>query len=96
MQNGKKVASTVVCYQTVQVIPVNRTRRLLSDMHGMDASEASIMKIIHGMAQELESVADVIQKKAANDPLVTTHLDETGFRAAEKGRQFAASDSRHQ
>ena len=84
VQYGKRVASTVVYYQTVQVVPVNRTRRLLSDMHGMDASEASIMKMIHGMARGFEPVADVIQKKAANDPLATTHLDETGFRAAEK------------
>ena len=29
-------------------------------------------------------MADEIQKKTASDPLVTTHLDETGFRTAEK------------
>ena len=84
VQYGERVASTVAYYQTVQVIPVNRTGRLLSDMHGMDVSEASIMKMIRGMAQGLESVNDVIQKRAASDPLATTHLDETGFRAAEK------------
>ena len=84
VQYGERVASTVAYYQTVQVVPVNRTRRLLSDMHGMDASEASIMKMIRGMARGFEPVADVIQKKAASDPLATTHLDETGFRAAEK------------
>ena len=80
VQYGERVASTVAYYQTVQVVPVNRTRRLLSDMHGMDASEASIMKMIRGMARGFEPVADVIQKKAASDPLATTHLDETGFR----------------
>ena len=84
VQYGERVASFVAYSQTVQVIPVNRTGRLLSDMHGMDVSEASIMKMIRGMARGLEPVADVIQKKAASDPLVTTHLDETGFRAAEK------------
>ena len=46
VQYGERVASTVAYYQTVQVIPVNRTGRLLSDMHGMDVSEASIMKMI--------------------------------------------------
>ena len=66
VQYGERVASTVPYYQTVQVVPVNRTRRLLSDMHGMDVSEASIMKMIRGMARGFEPVADVIQKKAAS------------------------------
>ena len=84
VQYGERVAAIVVYNQTVQVMPVNRTGRMLSDIHGMDVSQASIMKMVSNKARELESVADVIQKKASSDPLVTTHLDETGFRAAEK------------
>ena len=84
VQYGERVAAIVVYNQTVQVMPVNRTGRMLSDIHGMDVSQASIMKMVSNKARELESVADVIQKKESSDPLVTTHLDETGFRAAEK------------
>ena len=84
VQYGERVAAIVVYNQTVQVMPVNRTGRMLSDIHGMDVSQASIMKMVSNKARELESVADVIQKKASSDPLVTTHLDETGFRVAEK------------
>ena len=84
VQYGERVAAIVAYNQTVQVIPVNRTGRMLSDIHRMDVSEATIMKMISNMARGLEPVADVIQKKASSDPLVTTHLDETGFRAAEK------------
>ena len=84
VQYGKRVAAFVVYKQTVQVMPVNRTGRMLSDIHGMDVSDASIMKMVSNKARELEPVADAIQKKASSDPLVTTHLDETGFRAAEK------------
>ena len=84
VQYGKRVAAFVVYNQTVQVMPVSRTGRMLSDIHQMDVSQASIMKMVSNKARELEPVADVIQKKASSDPLVTTHLDETGFRAAEK------------
>ena len=84
VQYGERVAAVVAYNQTVQVIPVNRTAKMLKDIHQANVSEASIIKMISNMARGLEPVADVIQKKAASDPLVTTHLDETGFRAAEK------------
>ena len=84
VQYGESVAAFVAYYQTVHMIPINRTCRLLNDIHGTNASEASIMKMIRGKAQGLESVADLIQKKITDDPLITIHLDETGFRTAEK------------
>ena len=84
VQYGERIASFVAYYQTVHVIPVNRIARMFNDMHKMIVSEATIMKMISGKARGYESVADLIQKKTASDPLVTTHLDETGFRAANK------------
>ena len=84
VQYGERVAAVAAYNQTVQVIPVNRFVRILSDIHRMDVSEASIMKMVSNHARRLEPVADMIQKKASSDPLITTHLDETGFRAAEK------------
>ena len=84
VQYGERVASFVAYCQTVQVIPVNRTVRILSDMYKINMSEATVIKMSRDKARGLEPVADVIHKKAASDPLVTTHLDETGFRTAEK------------
>ena len=71
-------------YQTVHVIPVNRLVRVLNDMHQMKLSEATLMKMIGNMARRLGPVADLLQKKIAGNPLATTHLDETGFRAENK------------
>ena len=81
---GKTVASFAAYYQTVYVIPVNRLVRVLNDMHQMKLSEATLMKMIGYMARRLGSVVDLLQKKIASNPLVTTHLDETGFRAENK------------
>ena len=50
----------------------------------MKASEATVMKMIGDSAQRLKPVYDLLQKKIAGDPNITTHLDETGFRTEEK------------
>ena len=84
VQYGKTVASFAAYYQTVHVIPVNRLVRVLNDMHQMKLSEATLMKMIGDMARRLGPVANLLQKKIAGNPLVTTHLDETGFRAESK------------
>ena len=84
VQYGKRVASVVTYYQTSQVIPVNRMVKILMDMHGMKTSEASVMKMISDSARRLKPAADLLQKKVAGNPLATTHLDETGFRTADK------------
>ena len=84
VQYGKKVASFVTYYQTSQVVPGNRLVDILRDMHGMKASEATVMKMIRDSAQRLKPVHDLLQKKIADDPNITTHLDETGFRTEEK------------
>ena len=80
VQYGKRVASYVTYYQTSQVVPGNRLVEILRDMHGMKASEATVMKMIGDSAP----VYDLLQKKIAGDPNITTHLDETGFRTEEK------------
>ena len=84
VQYGKRVASYVTYYQTSQVVPGNRLVEILRDMHGMKASEATVMKMIGDSAQRLKPVYDLLQKKIAGDPNITTHLDETGFRTEEK------------
>ena len=93
VQYGKTVASFAAYYQTVHVIPVNRLVRVLNDMHQMKLSEATLMKMIGDMARRLGPVADLLQKKIAGNPLVTTHLDETGFRAEDKFRWIHTTSS---
>ena len=53
VQYGERIASFVAYYQTVHVIPVNRTVRMLSDMYKINMSEATVIKMSRDKARGL-------------------------------------------
>jgi transposase len=75
---GSRLESTVVYYRQEQHMSYERTKRALSDLHGVKLCEGSIDKITQRAGKEAlkqtEPIQETIQKSAV------VHSDETGSR----------------
>ncbi len=75
---GARVEATVVYYRQEQHLSYERTKKALSDLHGVKLAEGSIDKILQRAGQEAQKQTQPIQ--AALQSSAVVHSDETGSR----------------
>jgi transposase len=66
-----------------QLLPLHRTTEVLSDLLGVQMSEATVGDLIQRSADHLEGVEQQIKEALIQAPVI--HQDETGIRIAAKG-----------
>ncbi len=82
VQYGSRIQNSIVYLQNYQLLPEDRLAEAMKDLFGVSVTTGTVANIARRTAKKLkETVANIA------DRVVTakvTHLDETGFRIAEK------------
>ena len=83
IQYGPRIGAIAVYLTQQQLLPLERTGEVLSDLLGVQMSEATVGELIQRTASQLGGVEQQI--KAALIAAAVIHQDETGVRVAGKG-----------
>ena len=83
IQYGPKIAAIAVYLTQHQLLPLERTCEVLSDVLGAQMSEATVGELIQRTACQLAPVEQQIKEALISAPVL--HQDETGVRVAGKG-----------
>ena len=81
---GSRLEATVVYYRQQQHMSYERTKKALSDLHGVKLCEGSIDKITQRAGKEALQQAQLIQEAIRSSAVV--HSDETGCRVDSQNR----------
>jgi transposase len=82
IQYGPRVGAVAVYLSQQQLLPLQRTTEVLSDLLGVQMSEATVGELIQRSACELAPVEQQIKEALIAAPVI--HQDETGLRVAGK------------
>jgi transposase len=82
VQYGPNVTAVAVYLTQHQMLPVQRTSDLITDMFGLSFSAASVQQAIVDAAERLAPTVDAIADALRKAPVV--HADETGMRVESK------------
>jgi transposase len=82
IQYGPRVGAVAVYLSQQQLLPLQRTTEVLSDLLGVQMSEATVGELIQRSACELAPVEQQIKEALIAAPVL--HQDETGLRVAGK------------
>ncbi len=83
IQYGPRIAAVAVYLTQQQLLPLERTCEVLSDLLGVQMSEATVGELIQRTACQLAGVEHQIKEALIEAPVL--HQDETGVRVAGKG-----------
>jgi transposase len=83
IQYGPRIAAVAVYLSQQQLLPLERTCEVLSDLLGVQMSEATVGELIQRTACQLGPVEQQIKEALIKSPVL--HQDETGVRVAGKG-----------
>src|SRR5712691_3567991 len=83
IQYGPRIGAVAVYLTQQQLLPLERTCEVLSDLLGVQMSEATVGELIKRTACELAPVEPQIKEALIEAPVI--HQDETGVRVAGKG-----------
>ena len=83
IQYGPRIGAVAVYLTQQQLVPLERTAEVLSDLLGVQMSEATVGELIQRTACELAPVEQQIKEALISAPVL--HQDETGVRVAGKG-----------
>ncbi|HEY6409137.1 MAG TPA: IS66 family transposase [Ktedonobacteraceae bacterium] len=83
IQYGPRVGAVAVYLSQQQLLPLQRTCEVLSDLLGVQMSEATVGELIQRTACQLAPVEQQIKEALISAPVL--HQDETGVRVAGKG-----------
>jgi transposase len=78
VQHGPRLKAAMVYLHARQLIPMNRTASVLSDLLGIEVSEIAVQRACEQAAQALEPVIDDIKEALKAAPVA--NADETGIR----------------
>lgn len=78
VQYGPNLRSVATYLGGYQLLPYHRTRELISDLFGIDLSEATLVNMINRCAGLLKEVVERIRRLVKGSPVI--NLDETGRR----------------
>ena len=82
IQYGPRIGAIAVYLTQQQLLPLERTCEVLSDLLGVQMSEATVGELIQRTACELAPVEQHIKEALISAPVI--HQDETGMRVAGK------------
>lgn len=83
IQYGPRIGAVAVYLTHQQLLPLERTTEVLSDVLGVQMSEATVGDLIQRTACQLAPVEHQIKEALIESPVI--HQDETGMRVAGKG-----------
>ncbi len=83
IQYGARIGAVAVYLTQQQLLPLERSCEVLSDLLGVQMSEATVGELIQRTACELAPVEQQIKEALIEAPVI--HQDETGVRVAGKG-----------
>ena len=83
IQYGPRIGAVAVYLTQQQLLPLERTCEVLSDLLGVQMSEATVGELIQRTACQLAPVEQQIKEALIESPVL--HQDETGVRVAGKG-----------
>jgi transposase len=83
IQYGPRIGAVAVYLSQQQLLPLERTTEVLSDVLGGQMSEATVGELIQRTASQLVGVEQQIKEALIQAPVI--HQDETGMRVAGKG-----------
>jgi transposase len=83
IQYGPRIGAVAVYLSQQQLLPLERTAEVLSDLLGVQMSEATVGELIQRTASHLVGVEQQIKEALIQAPVI--HQDETGMRVAGKG-----------
>jgi transposase len=83
IQYGPRIGAVAVYLTHQQLLPLERTCEVLSDLLGVQMSEATVGELIQRTACQLAPVEQQIKEALIEAPVI--HQDETGVRVAGKG-----------
>jgi transposase len=83
IQYGPRIGAMAVYLSQQQLLPLQRTTEVLSDLLGVQMSEATVGDLIQRTAQLLAPVEQQIKEALIEAAVI--HQDETGMRVAGKG-----------
>jgi transposase len=83
IQYGPRIGAVAVYLTQQQLLPLERTCEVLSDLLGVQMSEATVGDLIKHTACQLAGVEQQIKEALTEAPVI--HQDETGVRVAGKG-----------
>jgi transposase len=83
IQYGPRIGAVAVYLTQQQLLPLERTCEVLSDLLGVQMSEATVGELIQRAACQLVGVEQQIKEALIEAPVI--HQDETGVRVAGKG-----------
>ena len=83
IQYGPRIGAVAVYLTHQQLVPLERTCEVLSDVLGVQMSEATVGELIQRTACALAGVEQQIKEALLEAPVI--HQDETGVRVAGKG-----------
>lgn len=83
IQYGPRIGAVAVYLTQQQLLPLERSCEVLSDLVGAQMSEATVGELIQRAARELAPVEQQIKEALIQAPVI--HQDETGMRVAGKG-----------
>jgi transposase len=83
IQYGPHIGAVAVYLSQQQLLPLERTAEVLSDLLGVQMSEATVGELIQRTASHLLGVEQQIKEALMQAPVL--HQDETGMRVAGKG-----------
>jgi transposase len=83
IQYGARIGAMAVYLTQYQLLPLQRTTEVLSDVVGVQMSEATVGELIQRTASQLVGVEQQIKEALIQAPVM--HQDETGMRVGGKG-----------
>jgi transposase len=83
IQYGPRIGAVAVYLSQQQLLPLERSCEVLSDLLGVQMSEATVGQLIQRTACQLVGVEQQIKEALIEAPVI--HQDETGVRVAGKG-----------
>jgi transposase len=83
IQYGPQIGAVALYLSQQQLLPLERTCEVLSDLLGVQMSEATVGELIQRTACQLAPVEQQIKEALISAPVL--HQDETGVRVAGKG-----------
>jgi transposase len=83
IQYGPRIGAVAVYLTQQQLLPLERSCEVLSDLLGVQMSEATVGELIQRTACQLAPVEQQIKEALIEAPVI--HQDETGVRVAGKG-----------
>lgn len=82
VQYGSRIQNSIIYLQNYQLLPEDRLAEAMKDLFGVSVTTGTVANMARRTAEKLKTTVARIAGQVATAPV--THLDETGFRIAEK------------